>query len=137
MDWDFPDDLRYTERHEWAIITDQDGQKTVLIGITDYAQDQLSEIVFVELPELGREVKPGDNLAVIESVKAVSDVISPFNGSVLEVNETLFDTPELLNEDPYGKGWVVRIAVADETEYAALMSASDYNAFVRQAEEEV
>ncbi len=137
MDWNIPGDLKYTERHEWAKMTDQDGEKAVLIGITDYAQDQLSEIVFVELPEPGREVKPGDNLAVIESVKAVSDVFSPLNGTVLEVNETLFDTPELLNEDPYGEGWIVRIAITDETEYAALMSVSDYHAFVRQAEEEV
>ncbi len=137
MDWHFPEDLRYTEKHEWARMTEQDGQKTVLIGITDYAQDKLSEIVFVELPESGREVKLGENLAVIESVKAVSDVFSPVNGSVQEVNETLFDTPELLNEDPYEAGWIVRMAVPDETDYMALMSVDEYHIFVQQAEEEV
>jgi glycine cleavage system H protein len=137
MDWHFPEGLRYTDRHEWAKMTDQDGQKTVLIGITDYAQDQLSEIVFVELPEAGQEVKAGENLVVIESVKAVSDVFAPVNGSVLEVNENLMDRPELLNEDPYGAGWIVRMAVADETDYMALMSVDEYHIFVEQAEEEV
>ncbi len=137
MDWNFPEELRYTRKHEWVKMTEQDGQKTVLIGITDYAQDQLSEIVFIELPDMGREVKAGENLAVIESVKAVSDVFSPVSGSVLEMNETLFDTPELLNEDPYGAGWIVRMAVADETDYMALMSPSEYHIFVQQAEEEV
>jgi glycine cleavage system H protein len=137
MDWHFPEGLRYTDRHEWAKMTDQDGQKTVFIGITDYAQDQLSEIVFVELPEAGQEVKAGENLVVIESVKAVSDVFAPVNGSVLEVNENLMDRPELLNEDPYGAGWIVRMAVADETDYMALMSVDEYHIFVEQAEEEV
>ncbi|MEW5920371.1 MAG: glycine cleavage system protein GcvH [Bacillota bacterium] len=137
MHWHFPEDLKYTGKHEWVKMTDQNGKKTVLIGITDYAQDKLGKIVFVELPETGREVKPGESLAVIESVKAVSDVFSPVAGSVLEVNEGLFDTPELLNEDPYAAGWIVRLAIADEAEYAGLMSVSEYLTFVRQAEEEV
>ena len=136
MNWHFPEDLRYTNRHEWVKMTEQNGQKTVLIGITDYAQDKLSEIVFVELPETSQVVKPGENLAVIESVKAVSDIFSPVHGFVLEVNETLYDTPELLNEDSYEAGWIVRMAITDETEYAGLMSVSDYHLFVRQAEEE-
>lgn len=137
MEWHFPNDLRYTEKHEWVKMWEQDGQKEILIGITEYAQDQLSEIVFIELPEVGRDLKKGDTLAVIESVKAVSDVYSPVEGSVSEVNETLIDTPELLNKDPYGTGWIARISIAAETEFMALMSVTEYHKFVEQAEEAV
>lgn len=136
MQWHFPEDLKYTQKHEWAKMTVENGEKIVSVGITDYAQDKLGKIVFVELPETGRKVKAGESLVVIESVKAVSDVFSPVHGSVAEVNEALYDTPELLNEAPYGTGWVVRLSVTDEAEYAGLMSFPAYLEFVRQAEEE-
>ncbi len=116
-----PKDLRYTETHEWVRI--EDGH--AYIGITDYAQDQLGEIVFIELPEESDELEQGEEFAAIESVKAASDVMAPVSGVVVAVNEALEDSPELLNEDPY-ENWIVKVELEDESELEGLMSAEEY-----------
>lgn len=107
-----PENLKYTKSHEWVRIED-DGIATV--GITDHAQEELGDVVFVELPEAGEDLGAGEALGTIESVKAVSDLYAPVGGEVVEVNESLNDTPERVNEDPYGEGWLVRIRIAGET----------------------
>ena len=129
MSSDIPTDLRYTESHEWARAND-DG--TVTVGITDHAQHLLGDLVFVEIPEVGRAVAAAESCAVVESVKAASDVYSPLEGVIVEVNEALADTPELINEDPYGEGWIFRLkAVAaldgllDAAAYEAIAIADD------------
>jgi glycine cleavage system H protein len=119
-----PDELFYTESHEWIRI---DGDKGY-IGISDYAQHNLGDIVFVELPDIDIEVNAGDQFAVIESVKAVSDVYSPLSGTIIEVNENLEGSPELLNEDPY-ENYIAVIAFTDISEKEKLMSAEQYEAF--------
>jgi glycine cleavage system H protein len=109
-----PDDRRYTREHEWARA---DGDKLV-VGITDYAQDQLGDVVFVQLPDVGSEVKAGEPLGEVESTKSVSDVYSPVGGKVVEKNEAVEETPELINSDPYGKGWLVAIEpTGDDSEF--------------------
>jgi glycine cleavage system H protein len=122
---------RYDEEHEWIRVEGDEG----VIGISDYAQDQLSDIVYVELPEVGDTFDRGDVLVVVESVKAASDVYMPVSGEVLEINEMLEDTPELLNEDPYGEAWLVRIAIADPSELDELLDAKAYKAFVESLDE--
>lgn len=114
-----PENLKYTREHEWVLI-DTDGR--AVIGITEYAQHSLGDIVFVELPEIGRTVAAGDPMATVESVKAVSDVFSPLSGAVSNVNEELIDTPELINEDPY-RAWLVKLA---DWQPGALLSAAEY-----------
>ncbi|WP_223066671.1 glycine cleavage system protein GcvH [Paenibacillus caui] len=117
--------LWYSEEHEWV----QDmGDGTVLVGITDFAQDRLGDIVFVELPDLGTEVDAEDGIGTIESVKTVSDLFSPVSGSVVEVNDKLQDAPELVNEDPYGGGWMVKIKLSGSGEeaFAKLLDAEAY-----------
>ncbi len=116
-----PKDLRYTETHEWVRI--ENGH--AYIGITDYAQDQLGEIVFIELPEESDDLEKGEEFAAIESVKAASDVMAPVTGVVVAVNEALEESPELLNEDPY-ENWIVKIELEDESELEGLMSAEEY-----------
>ncbi len=118
-----PDDVRYTDDHEWAKA---EGEK-VKIGITDYAQDQLGEIIFVEVPEVGDTLSKGDNFGSLESVKAVSDMVMPVSGEVLAVNTALEDAPEQLNQDPYGGGWIIEIKPADPSELDQLM---DHNAYL-------
>ena len=118
----YPPDLVYHEEHDWARV---DGD-TATFGITWYAQDQLGEVVFFDPPEVGKEVRAGEPYAEIESVKAVSDVIAPLSGEIVEVNEALGDTPESVNEDPYGEGWMVRVRVSDPGEQEALMDAEAY-----------
>ena len=103
---ELPGDLRYTEEHEW-LRREDDG--TVTVGITDHAQGALGDLVYVELPELGQEVEAGGEMAVVESVKAASDVYAPISGEVVDVNEELADDPEMINADPYGDGWIVRL----------------------------
>jgi len=115
-------DLKYTKDHEWVKVEGN----LARIGITDHAQTELTEIVFVELPGAGKEVKAGDVLGNVESVKTVSEVFSPVTGAVSESNGKLADSPELLNKDPYGQGWVAVIEMSDASELAALMSADDY-----------
>lgn len=118
----YPEDLRYSKEHEWVRVAD--GQAT--IGITSFAADELGDIVFVELPEVGSSVKQFGAFGVVESVKAVSDLNSPVSGEVTEVNEALRDQPELMNSEPFGSGWIARIKLADEGELEALMNAETY-----------
>ncbi|HKK02801.1 MAG TPA: glycine cleavage system protein GcvH [Gammaproteobacteria bacterium] len=118
-----PSDLKYTRSHEWLRHED-DG--TITVGITDHAQDALGDLVFVETPEAGAEVKAGEACAVVESVKAASDVYSPVDGEVITGNEELATQPELLNNDPYGEGWIMRISPAAEAETSALLDAKAY-----------
>ena len=121
-----PEELRYSEEHEWVAVAD--GKAT--IGITDYAQDELGDIVFVELPAVGATVAKAATFGVVESVKAVSDVYAPVSGTVVEVNEQLKQSPEVINEDPYGNGWMVRVTMSDATQLDQLMTAEQYRAFV-------
>lgn len=115
-------DLKYTKDHEWVKVED----KLARIGITDHAQTELTEIVFVELPAAGKEVKVGEILGNVESVKTVSEVFSPVSGTVKDANGKLVDSPELLNKDPYGQGWVAVVEMSDPSELSALMSADEY-----------
>jgi glycine cleavage system H protein len=125
----YPADLRYTREHEWAKV---DGQRA-RVGITHYAQDQLGDVVFVELPKVGARVRQMQPFGVVESVKAVSDLFAPLSGEVVEVNPGLTAHPEQVNQDPYGGGWLIVIALADPKELDALMSAADYEKFLQTA----
>lgn len=118
-----PEDLKYTPTHEW-VSKESDG--SVRIGITDHAQEALGDLVFVELPGVGDEVDQGDACAVVESVKAASDIYSPISGEVVAVNEDLEEDPGLVNSDPYGDGWLYAVAPSDESEIDALLDAPDY-----------
>ncbi len=127
-----PDGLLYTEEHEWAKVQ-EDG--TVLLGITDYAQKALHEVVYVELPEVGSEAEHMGIIGAVESVKAVSDMNSPVSGEIVEVNEELLDSPELINEDPYGKGWIAKIEPSDlQGDLLNLMEPDKYRDHVAHAE---
>lgn len=119
-----PSDLRYCETHEWA----KTEAEHVMVGVTEFAQDEMGDIVFVELPVVGSEYKKGESMAVIESVKAVSDIYAPISGTVVEVNESLNDQPELINEDCYGEGWMFKIASSNAEELETLMNAAEYEA---------
>jgi len=121
-----PEELQYTRSHEWVRTEDD----TATIGITDHAQDELGDVVFVELPEQDATFDAGDSFGTVESVKAVSDLYTPIGGEVVEINETLNDSPEKINEDPYGEGWIVKLRVSDEG--SELLSASDYEQFVEE-----
>ena len=121
-----PEELQYTKSHEWVRTEDD----TATIGITDHAQDELGDVVFVELPQQGATLDAGDSFGTVESVKAVSDLYTPIGGEVVEVNEALSDSPEKINEDPYGEGWIVKLRVSDEG--SELLSASDYEQFVEE-----
>jgi glycine cleavage system H protein len=121
-----PDDLRYTTEHEWIRL---DGD-TAEIGITDYAQDQLGDIVYVSLPESGAEIEAGASVGELESTKSVSDIFAPLTGTVTGVNTALDQTPELVNSDPYGAGWLLRVQVADASAADALLDADGYRAHV-------
>jgi glycine cleavage system H protein len=127
---EIPADLRYTPEHEW-VRTEADG--TTVVGISDHAQAQLGELVYVELPEVGRQVEAGAALAVVESTKAASDVYAPVAGSVVAVNEALNGSPELVNSSPYGNGWLVRLRPADPAAAAALLDAAAYEGLVADA----
>ena len=121
--------LRYTDDHEWARLEGD----TVTVGITEFAQDQLGELVFVELPTLGGAVTQGDDAAVVESVKAAGEVKSPVSGTIMEINESLVDTPEKVNDDPMGEGWIYKVAIADPTEWESLMDEAAYATLVAKA----
>jgi glycine cleavage system H protein len=127
-----PDDRRYTDQHEWALVTGTDGDAVVRVGITDHAQDALGDIVFVQLPAVGDEVEPGTPMGEVESTKSVSDVYPPVAGVVAAVNEVLTDAPETVNSDPYGAGWLVEISIsgADGDPTAGLLDAAAYQALV-------
>ena len=118
----FPSDLRYTREHEWA----RESGGIVTVGITGYATDQLGDVVFVELPEVGRKLESGKPFGVVEAVKTVSDLYAPLAGEVVEVNTALGDDPAVVNRDPYGEGWMVRIKLADPSSFAGLLSSDDY-----------
>ena len=122
-----PADRKYSKDHEWVFNA---GDGTVTLGITDHAQQLLTDIVYVELPEIGRSVKPQEPVAVIESVKSVSDVFSPVTGEVIDVNKKLEETPELINQDAYGKGWIVKLKVDDPAELEGMMDAAAYEAMI-------
>ena len=124
-----PKDRRYTEEHEWVMIDDS-AANTAVAGITSYAQDQLGDIVYFELPKVGDNLTHLGKMGEVESVKAVSDLFSPIDGVVTEINEKLLDHPELVNEDPFGEGWIIKAAMADAAALDGLMSAADYDAFI-------
>ena len=117
-----PDDLRYTENDEWVRCVGE----VCRVGITDYAQGEMTDIVYVELPEVGTDVEAGSPFGVVESVKAASEVYAPVSGKVMKVNEAVADNPELINKDPYGEGWLIEIAPSDISEIERLMSADEY-----------
>jgi len=125
---DIPSDLRYAPSHEWCRLED-DGSVTV--GISDHAQEQLGDLVFVEVPEVGAHLDAGDGFAVVESVKAASDVYTPIAGEVVAVNQTLTDAPESVNSDPYGEGWLMRLRPDDSTRIEELLDADAYDAVVQ------
>jgi glycine cleavage system H protein len=124
-----PAQYRYTKQHEWIDVKGDVGT----IGITDYAQKELGDVVFVELPKVGTKIKTGESFGTVESVKAVSEVFSPVSGEVTEVNSALADTPEKLNSDPLGSAWLIRIRLADLNDISSLMDAVAYQAYVAEA----
>jgi glycine cleavage system H protein len=122
MSFDVPDDLRFLESHEWT----ETGDGSVRIGISDFAQDELGDVVFVELPDEGDSVEKDAEFGVVESIKAVSDLYAPISGEVVEVNEAMFDEPELVNDDPFGDGWMLEVEPSDPGEFDDLLSADEY-----------
>ena len=124
-----PAELKYSKDHEWVR---DDGDGSVTVGITDHAQEALGDLVFVEVPETGRKLAANEPCAVVESVKAASDVYSPLSGTVTEINTALGDAPENINEDPYGQGWIFKISLADAGQLDGLMDADAYEAFVEE-----
>jgi glycine cleavage system H protein len=122
-----PDQLRYSKEHEWA---NREEGSSVRVGITDYAQDALGDVVFVQLPDVGTTVRPGDSFGEVESTKSVSEIYAPVAGTVVAVNEALADNPALLNEDPYGEGWICRIDMSDSTGFEALLDAAAYRELI-------
>jgi glycine cleavage system H protein len=125
----YPDDRRYSREHEWVLI-ESDGR--ALVGITEYAQEQLGDVVFVELPEAGTKLDQSQKMGEVESVKAVSDLFTPLTGDVAEVNPALVDHPELINDDPHDKGWMVRLASVDAAQLDSLLSAAEYEGFLAE-----
>ena len=121
-----PDDRKYSKEHEWLKV---DGEAAI-IGITDYAQDQLGDVVYVDLPQPGVSITQFEKMGEIESVKAVSDLFTPASGEVLEVNEKVVEKPELVNSDPYGAGWLLRVRLSKPSETETLLSAAEYDAFI-------
>ena len=128
----FDDSVKYQKSHEWAR---KDGD-LVVVGISDYAQDSLGDVVFVELPEVGATLKQGESFGVVESVKSASDLFMPVGGEIAEVNDSLSDTPETVNESPFGDGWMIKIKPTDVSQYDSLMSAADYEEYTKTLEEE-
>ncbi len=127
----FPEDLKFSKEHEWVRVSGN----IATIGVSDFAQDQLGEVVFVELPDEGEEFEKDDAFGVIESVKSVNDIYAPLSGKIVEVNDPVVDSPEIVNEDPYGEGWLVKIELSDLKELGELMSAKDYEAYIKEESE--
>ena len=127
----YPETYRYTKEHEWVLVE----ADTATVGITFHAQEQLGDIVFVELPAIGDKVSKEDAFGVVESVKSVNDVYAPISGKVLEVNDDLPENPEMVNDDPYGDGWMIKIELTDAEELDDLMSAEEYKDYVAEEEE--
>ena len=126
----YPSEYLYTREHEWVRVDDD----VAVLGITEFAQQELGEVVFVELPEVGQVFDSGDEIGTIESVKAVAEVYSPLAGEVIEVNETLVDDPEVLNEDPHGEGWLIKLRFSSADDLKKMMSAEDYQKFADEGE---
>lgn len=129
---DYPTDYRYTREHEWVRLDNG----TATVGITDHAQDQLGDVVFVELPTVGAKLEAEGPFGAVESVKAVSDLYAPISGDVIEVNEALLDAPELINSDPHGEGWLVKLTVFDRSEIQRLLKADQYAEYVAAESDE-
>ncbi len=128
MESNIPEELRYTAEHEWVRLE----EGTAVVGITDHAQTELGEVVYVELPELGAEFQPSDEMATIESVKAASELYCPLSGEIIEVNEELRDDPGLVNRDPYGDGWMAKIKYSDPAEADDLLTSKDYGQIIEE-----
>ncbi len=124
-----PTDRLYSKDHEWV---KDNGDGTAVVGITDYAQEMLTDIVFVELPPIGKKVAQGEPMAVVESVKSVSDVYAPVSGEVIDVNKTLEETPELLNQDAFGEGWIAKLRLGNTAELKSLLNAADYDNLIKE-----
>jgi len=122
MEEEIREELKYTKDHEWIKIKDD----IAVVGITDHAQAELTDIVFVELPEIGKELKKGEELCVVESVKSVSEIYAPLSGKIVKVNDKLDDSPEIINESPYDDGWLVELKISDKSEVSDLIDAEDY-----------
>ena len=127
MSENIPEDLKYTDTHEWVKIKDE---KTVVVGITDHAQKELTDIVFVELPAVGKEVKKGEEMCIVESIKSVSEIYAPVSGKITAVNKELEDAPEKINNSPYEEGWLVEIEIADKDDLNSLLDADAYKKLV-------
>jgi len=125
-----PKELKYTKQHEWANVEDENA----LIGITDYAQEQLGDVVYVEMPEVGTTISKGEPFGVVESVKAASDIYAPLSGEVIEINESLGEHPEYVNQSPYEKGWMIKIKVSNLSELTDLMNSNEYEEFIKEEE---
>lgn len=125
---EFPDNLRYTKEHEWARIE----SNRVVVGITDFAQEELGDVVYVELPEVGKVVEAAATFGVVESVKAVSDLYAPVSGTVVETNTHLEERPELVNQSPYGDGWMIILEISNTAEFSQLLSAAAYQAYIHE-----
>ena len=123
-----PEDLKYTKEHEWIRVSGN----IATVGITDYAQDQLGEVVFVELPDEGEEFSKDDAFGSVESVKSVNDIYSPVSGKIIEVNDPVADSPEIVNDDPFGEGWLVKIELENNAELKELLSAKDYKKYIEE-----
>jgi glycine cleavage system H protein len=128
---DAPPGLKYSKEHEWV----SSEEEVATIGITDHAQEQLGEIVFIELPAVGDKISKDDPFGVIESVKAVSDIYAPVSGTVVAINEDLPESPETVNEDPYGDGWLIKIKINDEAEFDDLMDSAEYEEMIAEEKE--
>lgn len=124
----YPENVKYTKEHEWVRV--ENG--TAVVGITDYAQEQLGDVVYVELPDIGAELTQFTTCGTIESVKTVSDLYAPVSGEVVKINEELDESPELINDDPYGAGWILEATVSNPDELQQLLSASEYEAFIKE-----
>lgn len=127
----FPEDLKYTKKHGWIKLEG----KQIKAGITEYAQNQLGDIVFIEMPEIGKKVKQMEPFGIIESVKSISDLFSPISGNIIDINKNLVDEPEIINQDPYVNGWIVVIEMDNSQELEKLLSAADYTKYVAEERE--
>ena len=129
---ELPEGIKYSKEHEWVLVEDH----VAIIGITEYAQQELGDIVYVELPEIGEKIVKDDPFGAVESVKAVSDIYAPVSGTVVEVNDALPDGPETINDDPYGDGWMIKVEMSDKDDLKDLMSAEEYAEYLDQQKEE-
>lgn len=129
---DYPEGLKYSREHEWVLVEGD----SATIGISDFAQNELGDVVYVEVPEVGEKISKEDPFGAVESVKAVSDLYAPVSGTVIEVNDALPDTPELINEDPYGEGWIIKVTLSDPDELDELMNVQEYTSHCEGLDDE-